>query len=91
MGIAVAAFGIFCVLRGLQGQIWAITLVVIGLAVGVLLGMGITVTAFKADEGGPLSSGWFWLVVTLVMIVPVVLLSIAISQLPASHGATDSR
>ncbi|MFI5627251.1 hypothetical protein ACIA03_27590 [Nocardioides sp. NPDC051685] len=93
MGVAVAAFGIFCILRGLQAQIWAITLVVIGLAVGVLLGIGITVTAFKADEDGPLSSGWVWLALTLVMIAPVVLLSVAISKLPSPHESktTDPR
>lgn len=85
MGVAVAVFGIFCILRGLQRQVWAITLVVIGLAVGVLMGIGITVTVFKADESGLLNSGWFWLAVTLIMIVPVVLLSIAISKLPSPH------
>jgi ABC-type Fe3+-siderophore transport system permease subunit len=90
-GAAVTAFGIFCILRGLQRQVWAIALVVTGLAVGVFLGVGVTVMAFNADEDGLLSSGWFWLAVTLVMIVPVVLLSIAITKLPSPHEtATDS-
>lgn len=44
--------------------------------------------AFQADEDGLFSSGWFWLAVTLVMIVPVVLLSIAISKLPAVQDLT---
>ncbi|MFE6645547.1 hypothetical protein ACFVJS_03225 [Nocardioides sp. NPDC057772] len=93
MGVAVTVFGIFCIIRGLQRQIWALTLVVIGLGVGVFVGIGVTVMAFKADEDGLLSSGWFWLAITLVMIAPVVLLSIAISKLPSRHESptTDSR
>ena len=83
MGVAVTVFGIFCILRGLQRQVWALTLVTVGLGVGVFVGIGVTVMAFQADEDGLFSSGWFWLMVTLVMIVPVVLLSIAISKLPS--------
>ena len=89
-GIAVTVFGIFCILRGLQRRIWALTLVVIGLGVGVFVGIGITVMAFEADEGGPFSSGWFWLAITLVMIATVVLLSIAISKLPSPHESTTT-
>lgn len=85
MGVAVTVFGIFCIFRGLQRQVWALTLVTIGLGVGVFVGIGVTVMAFQADEDGLFSSGWFWLAVTLVMIAPVVLLSVAISKLPSPH------
>jgi hypothetical protein len=93
MGVAVTVFGIFCILRGLQHQVWALTLVTVGLGVGVFVGIGVTVMAFQAHEDGLFSSGWFWLAVTLVMIVPVVLLGIAISKLPSLHetAATDPR
>jgi hypothetical protein len=92
MGVAVTVFGIFCIFRGLQRQVWALTLVTVGLGVGVFVGIGVTVMAFQADEEGLFSSGWFWHAVTLVMIVPVVLLSIAISKLPSPNetAAADS-
>lgn len=85
MGAAVSVFGIFCILRGLQRQVWAITLVATGLGVGVLVAVGITVTIFRGDDDGGFNFGWVSLVATLVMIAPVVLLSIAISKLPSSH------
>lgn len=90
MGVAVAGFGIFCVFRGLQRQVWAITLEAIGLAGGVLFGIGVTVTTFRADEEGVLSSGWFWLAVTLIMIVPVVLLSVSASRLQSLQEAAEA-
>ena len=85
MGVAVSGFGIFCILRGLQRQVWAITLVATGLGVGVLVAVGITVTIYRGDDDGGFNFGWVSLVATLVMIVPVVLLSIAISKLPSPH------
>lgn len=85
MGVAVSGFGIFCILRGLRRQVWALTLVATGLGVGVLVAVGITVTIFRGDDDGGFDFGWVSLVATLVMIVPVVLLSIAISKLPSPH------
>lgn len=87
MGLATTAFGIFCIFRGLRCEVWAITLVTIGLAVGVLLGIGVTVTAFRADEDGFFNSGWLYLAITLFILVPVVLLSIAASKLPSPQDS----
>jgi hypothetical protein len=69
--------------------VWAITLVAIGLAVGVLLGIGVTVTVFRANMDGLANSGWLYLAITLFMLVPVLLLSLAVSRLPSPHEAAE--
>lgn len=88
VGVVITGFGVFCVVRALNGQAWAVTLVVVGLLVAMVLGLGLTVMTFQADEGGLLSSGWFWLALTAFTLVPIVLLSVAAARLPSPHQSS---
>lgn len=83
VGIVITGSGIFCVVRALNGQVWAAILVVVGLLVAMVLGIGLTAMTFQADEDGVLSSGWFWLALTVFTLVPIVLLSVAAARLPS--------